>query len=939
MNKYFHKNKYFIYTGLLCLLFILNIFLLNVYVTEFYKLFSFNTKKTYVYSDGNFSARLKNALIDSFERKFKKLKFKVGMQKQTDFKYDNFYLFYSQTAKNKLEENLPDTATSKYEKGFLHYNSKINEVDFRYRGDFNYHFMFDKKSIRIKTKKDSLYNNIRKFNIIAPKFQYQLNNILSYQVAKDLDMLTPDQYPVRLYINNSYNGLHYFLEQVDESFLRNRFLMPGDIYAGEMVGFKDAYKGLHQNINPTFRELFSSSDFWHKNAINNHYHTENKKPLQKLLFLINNNSYESKKELSKMIDLDSWATFSIFQSLLTTYHFDRYHNWKLFYDPWKQKFQPIVWDPAGWAWSLNVSKKDIHPILHLKIEQELFRNGDFLEIYYKKLNTLIETGLLEKINNNINKTINNHISEIKYDPNLKPSNIEIVNQSIFKLKSNIKDLFDDFKKKHITSLDNKIFFTQNAEDSIIISGINKNSYNKFEIEFSGNTDISNLNNIVIKHQYSVYGEKIVKKTIIPVKKINKNKILFDFNFLPNFKISQKYIEKTHSAQFKTKELNHTSSFLTIQFNQEIKVKNINLFGTHNKSLSLIEKKKLDYGDESFFFTAPNSNLKSIQKILSGELIFDKNVTFNQRVIISPGTIIKLKKNVSLFFNDSLIAKGSLENPIKIISDNENLGPWGTFGLQNSKSVFLDYVYFDGGSGYKDMTKEYSAMLSIHNVKNFTIKNCKLSNSYIVDDMLHVVYSNGTITDTEFKNSHADAIDIDISKVTFKGIKVTNSGNDGLDLMSSAVKVSNSFISTSIDKGISVGEKSYLSVYNSHIENNFKGIEVKDGSKSIIDNVKIINNDTDISAYKKNWRYNAPGYIYLIDSELNFKNISLIDGSQIFVDKEIEKQKNIYVINNFNHIESLKKIKNYDLKENELQKFMEFVDTRTTIFEKNDSRKN
>ena len=43
-------------------------------------------------------------------------------------------------------------------------------------------------------------------------------------------------------------------------------------------------------------------------------------------------------------------------------------------------------------------------------------------------------------------------------------------------------------------------------------------------------------------------------------------------------------------------------------------------------------------------------------------------------------------------SDSLIAKGSLENPIKIISDNENLGPWGTFGLQNSKSVFLDYVY-------------------------------------------------------------------------------------------------------------------------------------------------------------------------------------------------------------------------------------------------------
>ena len=37
---------------------------------------------------------------------------------------------------------------------------------------------------------------------------------------------------------------------------------------------------------------------------------------------------------------------------------------------------------------------------------------------------------------------------------------------------------------------------------------------------------------------------------------------------------------------------------------------------------------------------------------------------------------------------------------------------------------------------------------------------------------------------------------------------------------------------------------YVSVHNSKIENNFKGIEVKDGSKAIPGTTKIINNSTD-----------------------------------------------------------------------------------------------
>ena len=125
----------------------------------------------------------------------------------------------------------------------------------------------------------------------------------------------------------------------------------------------------------------------------------------------------------------------------------------------------------------------------------------------------------------------------------------------------------------------------------------------------------------------------------------------------------------------------------------------------------------------------------------------------------------------LYFLTTLFTLKDLSRIYQVISKKPMSLPWGTFGIKNANEVFLKHVHFDNGSGYKDSIKEYSAMLSIHNVENFKLQDCKLSNSFIVDDMLHVVYGNGSIINSDFENSFADAIDIDISKVTFDGLKL------------------------------------------------------------------------------------------------------------------------------------------------------------------------
>lgn len=927
MKKYLYKNKYFIFTGLLSFVLLLNIYFLNLFVRDAYKIFFFNTNKIYYTNMSSFTSKLQDSIINNLEKTIKKVKLKYGFEKQNEFKFEDLYLFFSETSKNTLETNLPDTATYKYEDGYMLYNSKINEIDFRYRGDNNWHFINDKKSLKIKTKKKSLYKKIWKFNIIAPKTDQQLNNILAYQLATELQLLSPKQYPVRLHINNNYHGLYYFVEQIDESFLRNRFLMPGDIYVGEGSGFKDSYMGIWDE-NHLVKTLFTSADPWHKSAINNHFDDDNKDPLRKLIYIINNNTYKSKKELSNLLDLESWATFAIYKSLLITYHFDKIHNWKLYYDPWKQMFFPIVWDPMGFRRQFN----QFGEILHLKIMQELFRNGDFLEIYFNKINFLNESGMIDRIHENIKNTVDDYLFEVNYDPNLHSSNVEKVEQNIAQLLSNVNNNFGEFKKRYKNSLNSNLFFSQDTKNSVIISGLNKNLYDKFEIEFYDETSLNSLTNVSIEHDYNVYDETFSHSTILPITRNGKNRLYFNFDYFPNLKISKLYYEKDKYFK-KSKLVDYQSSYLKINFNKNISVKNIVLHGSSKKSIRLVKNTK-SIDNQPFFFTTPQSNINSKKIILTGENVFEENKTFNEEVIIMPGTILKLKSGVSLFFNNSVSANGSFKKPIKVLSNDPLSLPWGTFGINNAETVNLNHVHFDNGSGYKDSTKEYSAMLSIHNVKEFTLRNCKISNSFIVDDMLHVVYSNGSVINSSFQNSFADAIDIDISKVIFDGLKVENAGNDGLDLMSSEVIVSSSTITSSKDKGISVGENSYVSVYNSDIKNNFKGIEVKDGSKAIIDSTKIIHNNTDISAYKKNWRYGSPGYLFFVDSDTNLNNISLKDNSQIYIDKN-QDQNGINTIINPNNISKIKKIKNYDLFKNDFRNFMKFVDNNTKFQVNND----
>ena len=109
-------------------------------------------------------------------------------------------------------------------------------------------------------------------------------------------------------------------------------------------------------------------------------------------------------------------------------------------------------------------------------------------------------------------------------------------------------------------------------------------------------------------------------------------------------------------------------------------------------------------------------------------------------------------------------------------------------------------------------------------------NLKINDSYC-EDAVNLVYSSGNIKDIEINNSQFDAIDLDFSNILMNKVKINYAKNDCIDYSSGTYTINYADLNGCLDKGVSVGEKSNLSVKKLKIRNSKIGIAVKDSSSA------------------------------------------------------------------------------------------------------------
>ena len=240
---------------------------------------------------------------------------------------------------------------------------------------------------------------------------------------------------------------------------------------------------------------------------------------------------------------------------------------------------------------------------------------------------------------------------------------------------------------------------------------------------------------------------------------------------------------------------------------------------------------------------------------------------NYTLVINPGSTIILKEGSFLKFNSKVRFLGNKKAPIRFYCQGESCN----IKFINNILVKMNHVSF---ANFKHDTSKsfHTSPITFYN-SSIDLDNVNFSNFYS-EDQLNIVDSTFKITNSTFINSYSDMIDIDNSKGYINNINLENCGNDCLDFSSSQVNVENINILNSIDKGISVGEKSNIKIKNGFLSNCGKVcIASKDSSKLYLDNIYMENSLIGVTSYNKKNIFDY-GEINILNS-IKHKNIKHI----------------------------------------------------------------
>ncbi|MBL4771938.1 MAG: CotH kinase family protein [Planctomycetes bacterium] len=775
------------------------------------------------------------------------------------------HLMVGQGSERALNSRLPSSGRV-YKKGFLLYpDGQLGGVKVRYRGDFGWHWASDKKSWRVKTPKDRLWGNMRAFNLVIPKGVAMVEDCLGYWLAREMELLAPDTDLVELVVNGKGRGVYTLVEQLDELVLRKNGRMPGDLYAGELIG-RDSHSGI-------LNLIFEQPGLWEKIAANNHFDLESNAPMARLCELLQDPASRSNSiELSKLVDVEAFGRFAAFRVLTQSKHFDQAHNWRLFYDPWKCRFEPVVWDTVPWHrdWMPASGAEPYREPLYSSLDNRLALDPQYRIALDRSLHSFYVNGLRDRLLDKYDELCRDSELAVRRDPIVSYKLAEIHEpQQVFDYRAvarkRMVSLFDFLEARHVSDpplLGISQLDAEPGSQSWRIAIFGRRAVEGIRLEFESElvgpvqTELTYGTPSGL-HRVDTSGATIVRGRTLDI----QVQLIGGMHYKAN--------PYSRSFADRGEMLNQTVSFDVVVRSAGKTLRGIRcmplLAGGEPVSLPLSDSLPMfEHADDiNVLATQPSTEILE----WSGDVHVASDLHIEQALLIRAGTIIRMDPGVSVLVEGPVLALGTEGRQIQIKPAGTESLPWGTFAIRGPKAdgSLFEWVNFEGGSGKKTPLAEFSAMFSIHWAKGVQVRNCSFKDSKIVDDMVHGVYSEILFDQCLFQNSLADGLDVDISRLTLKNCTFIDCGNDSVDLMTTVAVVENTQFLRSFDKGISIGENSTLFARNCRFDACEIALQSKDDSQAAIVNCDVINCAVAVDAYKKNWRYHGGGEIFLYKS--------------------------------------------------------------------------
>lgn len=206
------------------------------------------------------------------------------------------------------------------------------------------------------------------------------------------------------------------------------------------------------------------------------------------------------------------------------------------------------------------------------------------------------------------------------------------------------------------------------------------------------------------------------------------------------------------------------------------------------------------------------------------------------LIIEPGTTVHLGPGASLVARGRLTAVGRPDAPIRFVGER-----WGVVAIEGSAAAgsSMAHVEVRGGGEGRHAGRHYTAMLSVHDTTRFTLRDARLTDAQ-GENALHLVYvREARLERVTVARAHTDGVDLEHAQVVVRGLSVLDSGDDALDLMGAHLAAEDVDLLDCTDNGVSAGEQSEVALRRVVVGRCPMGILVKNASRVEVENVVVV----------------------------------------------------------------------------------------------------
>ncbi|MBN2496040.1 MAG: CotH kinase family protein [Deltaproteobacteria bacterium] len=208
-------------------------------------------------------------------------------------------------------------------------------VKMHLRGQMPWHLMGPKKSLKVKFRKGESFEGHRTLNLIHDPTPMVLGEVLLADLARELGLIVPGTDFARVQLNGADLGVFRTLVQVDESVIRAANRYPGSLYSG--------------NLPPGVpsEALWRDPQHWKKVAWQSG-HAKDRADIERFLSVVRSASARDFADFVRHeLDLNAFARLDALEIAFGVNERDFRRNHKLYFDPYRGRWEPVIWSLRG----------------------------------------------------------------------------------------------------------------------------------------------------------------------------------------------------------------------------------------------------------------------------------------------------------------------------------------------------------------------------------------------------------------------------------------------------------------------------------------------------------------------------------------------------------------------------------------------------------------